>query len=170
MSRYIIRQDGFFYDLIEGFDESVELAEQFLGGVEEGEETTFSIQDEAMLTLAVITNRRIFATITFKDLKGSTLTGSSTANPPVKHDVTKLVLNLPLIKLKALADGDTVKSSLIDPENRSWAGSEAVGVIESIYKFFGVCSLSEITQSALFYSWQAETPPQLHERTELATA
>ena len=59
MSKFDVFQDRGHYATIDTLEEAISLAEVLLGGVQEGEEATFSVHDEEGNLKASLTNRRI---------------------------------------------------------------------------------------------------------------
>ncbi len=68
---------------------------------------------------------------------------------PEAVDVTKAVLQIPLADLRTLTDCSPTANALVDPEDRAHYGPHQVVCVNAIARFFGVSTLTDLTQEMM---------------------
>lgn len=153
-----VRQDGGLYDAVNGLSKAVDLAEVLLGGVDQSEPSTFTVHDASGAMIASVTNRRIMGTFT-KQRWGGHDGDRAIEVEPIKFDATESVMRLQYPQLALLVDCD-YSTDDIGLESIQWDGPFEVEVVDSICEYFGVGSLSEITQKAFEFAVARVRPKQ----------
>ena len=155
---YFIFQDFGQYndDGMSDLNDAVALAEEFLGAVPPGTETTFTVEDEDGSVLATLTNRRIIGTL-HKELYG----GADVET--VEFDATDAVLQLSHAELIGLEDGDSTAEAV---GQQHIDGPPAyVALAESVCDYFGVGDVSAISEALLNQARARANPEPAAEET-----
>lgn len=147
---FVIQENGVPYDTAEGVDHAVNLADHFLSGLKDSEKSTFSVHDASGAMVACVSNRRIVGTFT-KQRWGGHDGDRAIEVEPVKFDATEAIMRLQYPQLALLVDYD-YSTDDIGLESIQWDGPFEVEVVDSICEYFGVDSLSEITQKAFEFA------------------
>jgi hypothetical protein len=153
---YAIKQDGGYYDAIQSLQEAIELAEALLGGVLEGEESTFTVEDENGCLKAAVTNRRIVGFF-IKQEWGGRKGNDSIHISEDEFDATNAILLMRHAYLAELQDHDE-SSDIIGRAHIDWPGPCYVNVVDSVCSFFGVSEIRDITPEALAYARNRANP------------
>ncbi len=156
MPRYGVFQDGGRYDDLDTLDEAIGLAEELLGGLPDGELSTFTVERDGRL-LASVTNRRITGTV-HKEYWSAREEAVECGE--LEFDATGHVLRMEGGELRALRDnrdsGDAVGRA-----HGAWNAPFRIALVESVCAFFGVADVADITDEALAFArwcWQVEAP------------
>lgn len=163
MSKYDVRQDQGHYTTVDALDEAICLAEVLLGGVQGGEESTFSVHDSDGNLKASLTNRRIIGTF-HKQRWGGWKEDQAISCGEEEFDATNAVLLLEPHQLNELASMYELTDA-IGRDHVEWDGPCDVYLDESVCAFFGVSDLEEITSEALAYVRSRYNPKPLEEHT-----
>jgi len=146
MCRYGVFQDGGYYDDVDTLEQAVGLAEELLGGVTEGELSTFTVKCEGRL-LASVTNRDIQATFHMQYRRRG---AAALDCGRVDFNATGHVLRMEPDALRALRDGEE-SSAAVGLAHIDWDGPCRVILVDAVCAFFGVADLAEITDEALAF-------------------
>lgn len=162
MTIYTINQDGGHYDDLADLNQAISLAEELLGGVMPGSETTFTVETEDGTLMAAVTNRRIVGSFNKETYGERGRPGQYMGTED--FDATDTVLLLEHAQLVELQDGyentDHIGKQYID-----WAGPCSVSLVDAICDYFGVGDLEDITPEALLDARNRAHPQPQVERT-----
>lgn len=161
MPTYTLLQDGSHYNDFEDVHSATVLAEQLLGVVPEGAETTFTVENEDGYLLAAITNRRILGV--FKKQRYDARDNVEEVGTE-EFDATDYILLMNPKMVRTLKDHDQ-STDFIGEAHVSWDGPHDVELIDSLIEFFGVTSADEITEEALEYAKNRLNPQPATEHT-----
>lgn len=163
MNMFAINQDGCKYDGLPELQTAIDLAEELLGGVAEGELTTFTVESENGTVLAAVSNRRIIGTIT-KQRWGGRKDDEAINCGEEDFDATDAILLLPYSDLVELEDNSEETDS-IGTNHVSWDGPHSVSITDSICHFFGVTDVEDITEENLSFVRNRMKPQPSTEET-----
>lgn len=159
MTEFDIKQDTGYYATLPSLEQSISVAEQLLGGLAEGETSTFTVEADGKL-VAAITNRRIIGNFT-KQTWGGRKNDDAIYVGTEDFDATSMILMMDYNQLIKLQDNDEssddVGRSLVD-----WSGPCEVAITTAVCDYFGVMAIEDITEDALKFARQRENP-KLHE-------
>lgn len=161
---YAIFQDGGYYDDVKGLGSAIELAEELLGGVPEGQDATFSVESKEGLLMAAVSNRRITGRF-IQQQWGGRKGDDAIFVGEEEFDATDDILLMEHERLAELDDNDE-SSDEIGRAHVDWAGPCEVRLVDSVCAYFGVNSLEDITPAALAYA-RNRANPQEAETTEV---
>lgn len=156
MADYTINQDGGHYDEVQGLNEAIDLAEELLGGVPPGDESTFTVENEDGYLLASVTNRRIVGSFN-KQQWGGRKGDDAIYIGEESFDATDAILLLEHKDLMCMKD-QTESTDDIGREHIDWSGPCYVHIETAICSYFGVNDLQEITPEALSFARQRANP------------
>ena len=137
MSVFDVLQDQGHYATVGNLEEAISLAETLLGGVQEGEETTFTVHDGQGRLMAAVTNRRIIGTF-HKQRWGGWKNDQAISCGDQRFDATDAVLLLEPNQIVELASMYELNDS-IGRDHVEWDGPFDVYLDEAVCAFFGVC-------------------------------
>jgi len=161
MPIYSILQDGGHYDDMNDLNNAIDLAEILLGGVPDGEKSTFTVENEEGHLMAAVTNRRIVGHF----LKQQWDSGDNAISMGEEDfDATDYILLMKPDDVRALEDNRET-TDRIGQAHVSWDGPHQVTVQDSICEFFGVSSVKEITDEAMAYAKNRLDPRPATEQT-----
>jgi len=163
MSMFNVFQDQGHYATVDTLDEAISLAEVLLGGVQEGEDATFSVHDDEGNLKASLTNRRIIGTF-HKQRWGGWKEDEAISCGEEEFDATNAVLLLEPNQLNELKSMYELTDAL-GRDHVEWDGPCDVYLDESVCAFFGVSDLEEITSEALAFTRSRYNPKPLEEHT-----
>lgn len=156
MHRYGVFQDGGHYDHLDTLYEAIGLAEELLGGIPDGECSTFTVERDGRL-LASVTNRRITGTFHKEYWSAGEKAQECEA---LEFDATGHVLRMAGGELRALRD-NRESSDAVGRAHVAWNGPFRVTLVDSVCAFFGVDDVEDITDEALAFArrrWYEEAP------------
>ncbi len=154
---YSVFQDFGHYSDFPLLHEATSTIEGLIGLVEEGYESTFTVEDANGRVLASITNRRIIGRIT-KQSWGGRKGDDAIFVAEEDFDATDAILLMDYDDLIKIEDNDESSDS-IGTDHVSWSGPHEVRITDSICAFFGVNEIDEITRENFEYV-RAERNPQ----------
>lgn len=164
---YSVLQDGGHYDDLDDLNTAINLAEELLGAVPQGEEATFTVENEDGKLLASATNRRIIGRF-LKQQWGGRKNDDAIACGEEDFDATDAILLMDRKDLIELEDGSE-STDRIGQDHISWHGPCEVTLTDSICEFFGVSSVEEITDEALAYARNRLNPQPADTQTVTLT-
>lgn len=147
MQNFTIRQDGAYYLVLSCPEDAFNHSEQLLAALPEGEEATFTVEDENGYLLASITNRRIEGVFVKETWKGN----ETIEIERVDFDATDYVLQLSEAEVRGLKDRRDSSDDL-GRAHVSWDGPCEVEIEDAVMAFFGVNVLSGITAPAIEFA------------------
>lgn len=163
MSVFDVLQDQGHYATVGNLEEAISLAETLLGGVQEGEETTFTVHDGQGRLMAAVTNRRIIGTF-HKQRWGGWKNDQAISCGDQRFDATDAVLLLEPNQIVELASMYELTDA-IGRDHVEWDGPFDVYLDEAVCAFFGVGDLEDITPEALAFARSRNNPKPLEEHT-----
>lgn len=158
---YSVLQDGGHYDDLDDLNTAISLAEELLGSVSEGEQSTFTVENEDGYLLASITNRRIIGRFTKQQWDSR---DNAVEMGEEDFDATDYILLMKPDAIRALEDNRET-TDYVGQAHVSWDGPHYVTIEDAICEFFGVSNVKEITDEALAYAKNRLNPQPATEQT-----
>jgi hypothetical protein len=162
MAEYGVQQDKGYYTKIEGLNEAIRIAEELLGELPAGDESTFTVEDESGYLLASVTNRHIVGSFN-KQQWGGHKGDDAIYIGEESFDATAAILLLEHKDLVCMKD-QSESTDDIGREHIDWSGPCYVHIEDSICAYFGVDDLQEITPEALSFARQRANPQPAEEQ------
>jgi hypothetical protein len=160
---YSIYQDRGHHADVADVNEAIELADVLLGGVNDGEKATFSVENKDRHLLASITNRRIIGSFV-KQQWGGRKGNDAIHVGDEEFDATDAILLTPHEEVMELRDGAETSDNF-GRAHIDWSGPCEVHIVGPVCDYFGVGNIEEITPEALAFAKNRANPQPATEET-----
>lgn len=147
---HVLYQDRGYYGEVGSLEDAIDAAGVMLGGVPEGEFSTFTVETTDGKLMAAVTNRRITGAF-YKQEWGGRKNDMAISCGVEEFDATDAVLLLSHAQLIELQD-NAESSDEIGRSHVDWSGPCSVELVQSVLEFFGVSDLEDITEEALAFA------------------
>lgn len=147
---HVLYQDRGYYGEVGDLQKAIDAAEVMLGGVPDGEFSTFTVETADGKLMASVTNRRITGAF-YKQEWGGRKNDIAISCGVEEFDATDAVLLLNHAALIEL-DDNSENTDEIGRSHVDWSGPCSVELVQSVLEFFGVSDLEDITEEALTYA------------------